>query len=164
MTKIINLDWVPRYVNSGAVTIINDLSFDNLEISEFVKKFNNRIDESLPSLDQNMLLQLVSDLKSNGLTPLIGLDDGQLGISDIRDAAPTGFGNDGTGVWFSEPSSGTKTTAIYVNGIFKLSQVKDLSSDRGFNLSAIGAIPGDKVQICFITNDVVGFWGEREIV
>lgn len=102
----------------------------------------------------NQLRQLLSDLIYIGSIP--GGDINGLPAPTLRPAAPTGIGVGNGNVWANFVGT-TYTARFYVNGVHKLT----LTSYYITSLDSIGAVSGDIVQICQVSDTGIPGWWTR---
>jgi hypothetical protein len=97
------------------------------------------------------LRQVIADLCEIG--ELDGASIEGLPLPVIRPSAPAGIGCSGGNVWVS-PSGEVYTLRFYRNGEHKLSMENYYITD----LATLGAVAGDIVQVCQVTEGVPGWW------
>ena len=96
---------------------------------------------------------LIADLIAAGVLPQVAVSGENLPNGRVRPSAPTGIGINGTSVW-ATPPEGSYVFRFYVNGELKLVQPDYYIT----TLETIGAMPGDIVQICKVSEGLVGWW------
>lgn len=76
-----------------------------------------------------------------------------------RPPAPSGMGcNQGGNVWVTPPAE-PYILRFYVNGNYKLS----FNNYNTTSLESLGAVSSDIVQICQVTDGIVGWWARKEV-
>lgn len=160
--RIVSIDWVSRCEDANYDALIESLAPQGLDGPSFVYELN--LAGSQPPFNEAMLVEYISDRQGAGALNSVEVQDfGALPAPTSRYAAPTGLGEDGSGVWFSTPDSGIEWVRWYVNGALAARESRDLSSNRSQTLAAIGAVSGDVVQICIESGGVIGWWERIEI-
>jgi hypothetical protein len=133
-----------------------------ITLADLVNEVNNAW--GVMDVTQDMLAQYLADRQAAGQFLDITTSGGSLPEGVSRAEAPTGFGQDGDGIWFSTPNSGTHMMAWYVNGTLKFTEVVDTANNRYMIKSRLGVEAGDIIQACVVENGVFGWWGRVEVV
>lgn len=161
LPTIYNSDIVPRLIDMGIEPVLRSLSYRNLHQDEFMAQIGGLIPAA--NIPWDIVLQVISDMHAIG--SLIDVQtDATLPAPIGRPEAPTGFGQNANGIWFSTPVQGSARLRWYRNGEIKLVEDRaDLSVDRSISKSALGVYPGDTVQLAVESYGVVGWWGSISI-
>lgn len=159
--RVLATDWVPRLVNDGALEIVEEEAQPfGASTREIAQAISDTI--SVRSVTETMVEVLLSDSINKGL--LVGIEtDGTLPDPTTRYTAPAGIGSGSSSVWFTTPNTGTEIVRWYINGVLKLRRSQDLSTNRGATYAELGAVVGDKVQVCIEAGGVVGWWAEATL-
>ena len=101
----------------------------------------------------DQLRQLIADLAAAG--KLDGAEVASLPEAIVRTAAPSGLGCSGVPgtVWVTPPGE-VYTLRFYVNGTYKLTLANYNSTDP----ATLGAVSGDIIRCCQVTEGIPGWW------
>lgn len=158
--QIVAIDAVPFYADAGIEATINGIVAGAFSLSgpDFLTAVNGAI--SLPDVNGDLLLQIISDLKAIGKFTGFQVFETALPDPVERPEAPAGFASDGS--FFSTPTSGTYKVRVWKNGGFVYESAPvDLSVNRSLNNS--GFAQGDVMQVALVAGGVVGWWGRGTI-
>ncbi len=164
MTDIMRSDWVPRYQDAGYDQLVDDITTKYAQLSIDNLTFLLNYSGELHDLTSDLTLIMLQDLYINGLISMVLLEGAPISGGTNRQDAPAGFGQDGSSVWFSTPSTGTYDILWYVNGALTLTQEdQDVSSSRSASKASLGTEVDDIVQVAIVDENVVGWWGRVTI-
>lgn len=149
--KLIKPDYIPMLQDAGLdMTILSSFAH-SIEMNELRMTVNSVIDFSI---EIEGLKQYLADRGDLGLTVV----DGELPPAIVHADAPTGLGQDGSGIWFTKPDDGTYTVRWYLNGALIVEREQDCVKDRSAMKAELGAEADDIVQVCVVVEGVVGWW------
>ncbi len=164
MTLIARDDLTPMLESYGVVSIINDLATQNASATRartVIEWEMSKCGINITELSQHQLEILVIDLKTAGKLDNASATEGGTWDGVVRPVAVSGLGIGGGNVWFGgyegqtwSESHNTGTFRFYVNGELKQTLTNYYITD----LVSLGAISGDIVQICQVSNGIVGWW------
>ncbi len=156
-------DWIPRYEYYGISDSIRNVLPKQLEFSSFVEQVNietDQLQKGLLSLSSDMMTLLINDLYSSGKLKEIRFDG--MPPTDVlisREPRPTDLGQDTTSIWFGTPDAGNKEIMWYVDGVLKLSEIRNLATDRSVLKTDLDVSVGNVVQISSVdSNNLVSWW------
>lgn len=155
--KFVKPDFIPMLADAGLDETILAAIRHQVTVDELRVLVNRATDLELENDD---IVLYVAERGGLGLSVL----DGDLPPATARPDAPTGLGQDGVSVWFSEPSTGIHTLRWYVDGALLIEREQDLALDRSATKAELGdPAPGSIVQVCEVSAGVVGWWARLEI-
>jgi len=150
--------------------MLNSSIIDDIESFCIPSKTPDQIQTYLTSLGYavtwEQFKQFISDVVAKGeLTTLI-LEGDTWPATTVRPVAVSGLGIDADNVWFGSyggvvwgAGHNTGTFRFYVNGVLKIV----LTDYYITSLESIGAEQGDTIQICQVTDGVVGWWASINV-
>ena len=160
--QIVAIDSVPFYVDAGIEAAINSIVSGKFSLSgeAFLTAVNAALDPALPGLGEDLLLQIIVDLKAKGEFTNFQVFGTEMPYAAQRPEAPGGIAADGS--FFSTPTTGVYNIRVYKNGALAWTATgRDISIDRSLNNS--GFVAGDVMQVALETGGVVGWWGRVTI-
>lgn len=160
--QIVVIDSVPFYVDAGIEAVVNSITAGQFSISgtEFLAMVNAALDPALPKIEENLLLQVIADLKAKGKFSNFQVFGIEVPPAAQRPEAPGGIAADGS--FFSTPVTGIYNIRVYRNGaLVWVATGRDIAVDRSLDNS--GFVSSDIMQAALETGGVVGWWGRVTI-
>jgi len=151
-------DLISRLENMGAVSVIDAWADEN--IPSEVLTFLVAHETNMPGLNWDQVKLLLADLLLAGKITGINVYGDSLDGGITRPPAPTDLGavKDGN-VWCNAPGGGSYSLRFYNNLELKTTLTDYFLTD----CTTLGAVSGDKIQICQVAAGIVGWMAEIEI-
>lgn len=156
--RLMNDDLVPLLRDAGISEILETWITKNAPEDVLTWILSNWSGYDLSSLQ---IRQLIADLKEAGALPRATISGDSLPDPIERLSVPTGVGIAAGGNVWCTPPEGSYTIRFYVNGVLKTT----LNDYYITSLESIGAVPGDVVQLCFVSPEagIVGWWAQKVV-
>ena len=148
-------DFVPRMLSSS---VMSELELYCVQ-SRTPEQILSWLSEKGYAVTWDQFRQFVSDALHKGVLTTIVIEGDNWPTPIARPAAVSGLGVANGNVWFGTPSPAVGKFRFYVNGVLK----QILTDYYITELSALGAVPGDTIQICQEVNGVVGWWASIQV-
>lgn len=154
--KFIKPDYIPMLQDAGLDATILTSFAHTIEINDLRMAVNNAAQLEVGIED---LQQYIADRGGLGLIVMAG----ELPPPIARADAPTGLGQNESGIWFTEPNDDTYLLRWYVNGALIVEREQDCTADRSATKLELETVVDDIVQVCVVVAGVVGWWGRIAI-
>ena len=151
--RICRDDIIPRAVDAGILTTLNDYAAQNKtdeEVEEYLATLGDPEKLTWAQVKEVLADAALAGMAAASTIQLYGdiLPDGT-----VRLAAPAGLGVGSGNVWVTPPE-GSYSLRFYVNGVLKTT----LTNYNVTDLATLGAGSGDIIQVCRVAAGVVGWW------
>lgn len=153
MTTLHLDDFIPRMRDAGLLKQLENFAITPKSTTEIESWFASQ-GYAMPWVN---IVQFLADCISAGDVTSLVLDGENLPAPDNRPAAVSGLGCANGNVWFGTPNGSAlvgRHFRFYVNGYLKIT----LNAYYITALVDIGAVSGNIVQICEVSEGVVGWW------
>jgi hypothetical protein len=144
-------DYIPRMLDSGMLVSLETFCAapkSTIDVENFFQSHGY-------ALNWDQIKQFLVDVIRKGEQSILQLDGDVLPTPIIRDTV-SGLGCNSSIIWFTPPSPLVGTWRFYVNGVLKQVLVDYNTSD----FVTLEAVPGDTIQVCKVTDGVVGWWAQ----
>lgn len=159
MTDIIRDDWICRYQDAGYDALIMSITarYPKIDLSNLTFLINDS--GTLPDVDSNLVMQMISDYRTNSFIRDVLVDGNLPAAGTIRIGNPGGVDQDASTIWFTTPNTGTYDIHWFVNGtLTEVVKDADVSTDRSIAKSTLSVSAGDVVQVSLAQGGISGWW------
>lgn len=153
---LVKTDLNPYLQDAGLDATIRSLLGRRTDMQTLAINVNNATELGL---NADTLAEYIADRQLAGVFTDIRAEGGSLPAGIVRPDAISGIGQNGDGLWFSSPNTGTRVIRWYANGTLIVERSQDCAVNRSATKAELGCQVGSVVQICEVSAGVVGWWG-----